>query len=115
MMTDKIETECIIPPHEVRDQDKYASLVESMSEGGWLGRPVLAYEDPGYGLRALTGSHRIAAANEAGIRIPCLVLTDLTDDEVVALRDADTIDGAVDTLTDLGAPAAALELAGLER
>jgi hypothetical protein len=49
----------ITPPHEVRDSEKLASIVESFR----LGRPVppVACQGP----TALTGSHRIAAYEAA--------------------------------------------------
>jgi len=64
----------IEPPHGVRDQKKLDSLVESMKEKGWVGRPILAY-DIGRGPEALTGSHRIQAARKAGIdEIPVVMV-----------------------------------------
>ena len=56
----------IEPPHEVRDAEKLSRLTESMKNGGWQGRPILAY-DIGNGPEALTGSHRIMAARNAGL------------------------------------------------
>jgi hypothetical protein len=64
----------IEPPHGVRDEKKLDSLVESMKEKGWVGRPILAY-DIGRGPEALTGSHRIQAARKAGIdEIPVVMV-----------------------------------------
>jgi hypothetical protein len=56
----------IEPPHEVRDTKKFYDLVDDMKRKGWLGRPILAVEKGG-AIYALTGSHRIAAAQEVGI------------------------------------------------
>lgn len=59
----------IEPWNEITDTEKYEELVSKMEDGGWKGRPVLAYEDE-YGLKAATGSHRIFAAREAKIEVP---------------------------------------------
>ena len=59
----------IEPPHNVRDNKKLLSLIESMKNTGWQGRPILTY-DVGRGEEALTGSHRIKAAREANIEVP---------------------------------------------
>lgn len=59
----------IEPPHNVRDNKKLLSLIESMKNTGWQGRPILTY-DVGRGNEALTGSHRIKAAREANIEVP---------------------------------------------
>jgi hypothetical protein len=67
-----LEPRRVTPLHEVRDADKFASLVAAMRDGGWQGRPVLVTQW-GDGWVALTGSHRVAAAVEAGLdEIPCL-------------------------------------------
>lgn len=71
--TDTVRALSIEPLHEVRDTDKVAALAESMATAGWLGRPVLVYDD-GNGLHALTGTHRIAAARLADIEVPVYVL-----------------------------------------
>ena len=50
--------------------DKVYALAASMKREGWKGDPLLAVED-----RALTGSHRLAAAPEAGlVSVPVLFL-----------------------------------------
>ena len=69
------------PLHEVRDETKLAMLVASMDADGWTGRPLLV-QDTGEGwYQAWTGSHRIAAAREAGIdSIPCVVIDNPTLD-----------------------------------
>lgn len=64
----------IIPPHEVRDSAKLDALVASMTANGWQGRPLLVAETV-HGVRALTGSHRTAAACIAGIDVPVVVLS----------------------------------------
>lgn len=59
--------------HEVRDARKLARLTKAMERRGWAGRPLLVVR---YGTdRALTGSHRLAAARAAGlIRVPVLLI-----------------------------------------
>lgn len=85
----------VAPRHEVNDPAKYAALVESMELGGWQGRPVLVYE---YHERyeAITGSHRIAAAQETGTDIPVVVLpyNDDTADLIDEARASDDVDAS---------------------
>lgn len=69
-----LEPEAVTPPHEVKDQAKFRRLVESMSAHGWEGRPLLGIEEEGGWIQLLTGSHRFAAAQEAGIDIPISVI-----------------------------------------
>lgn len=67
MTTDEtINTQSIVPVHEARDQDKLASLIESMGRDGWIGRPIVVV-DLGNETHALTGSHRLAAAASVGL------------------------------------------------
>jgi hypothetical protein len=74
--SDLIQAKRITPPHEVRDTEKLDSLVASMKKNGWQGRPILAF-DVGNGLEALTGTHRLAAAKQAGIEdVPVLKISD---------------------------------------
>ena len=63
----------IQPLHEVRDQSKFDEIKKSMNVNGWQGRPILAI-DMGDHKKALTGSHRIAVANELEIEIPCEII-----------------------------------------
>ena len=72
----KIATERISPWNPVEDQDLFAALRHSMEEHGWRGRPLLVYQQMG-SWRAVTGSHRYAAAKAAKIaKIPCIILPD---------------------------------------
>jgi hypothetical protein len=74
--SDLTQVKRITPPHEVRDTEKLDSLVASMKKNGWQGRPILAF-DVGNGLEALTGTHRLAAAKQAGIEnVPVLKISD---------------------------------------
>jgi len=57
------------PLNKVEDVKKYKTILNSMEKSGYQGRPILAYMDKGKA-KALTGSHRIFAAREAGIDVP---------------------------------------------
>jgi hypothetical protein len=57
------------PLNKIEDAEKYKTILNSMEESGYQGRPILAYMDKGKA-NALTGSHRIFAAREAGIDVP---------------------------------------------
>lgn len=59
-------------PHEVRDEAKLAAMVETLRAGGSL-PPVVVEPN---GVRALCGSHRLAAWAEAGVEAEALILTD---------------------------------------
>lgn len=68
------------PIHEVRDAAKLETLVTSMTAQGWVGEPLLVVDCADH-YRALTGSHRIAAAEIAGIEpeISIIYQDDLDD------------------------------------
>lgn len=72
--------------HEAPEADKIAELVESMRTNGWQGAPILTN-----GVLALTGTHRIAAAREAGITPETLDLSEVVPNaaEVYAAVQAD--------------------------
>lgn len=74
--TSTMEATKIEPPHEIRDTDKLESLIESMKESGWKGNPIPTWNGPA-GVTALTGSHRIVAAQEAGIEVPIYELDEI--------------------------------------
>ena len=73
----------IVELHEVRDADKYDSLVSAMASDGWIGRSILAMDMGDY-IQAITGSHRIAAAREAAISVPVLIIEDADINETFA-------------------------------
>ena len=61
------------PRHEVQDESKLADLVAGMIMDGWQGRPLLVVDNGT--MRCLTGSHRLAAAREAGlVDVPAVVV-----------------------------------------
>ncbi|RKI18652.1 hypothetical protein D7Y15_08110 [Corallococcus sp. AB030] len=68
----------IVPPHEVRDKAKLEAIRASMEAHDWKGRPlvVVPYPSADRTFLALTGSHRLAAADAAGLEVaPCYVAT----------------------------------------
>ncbi len=73
----------------ITDRDKYKALVLDMSKSGWRGREILVIENEG-SYQALTGSHRVYAAREAGINVKARIIntTRLTEDQINELIDA---------------------------
>jgi hypothetical protein len=60
--------------NDIENWKLYRSLVKEFQTKGWQGRPVLVV-DVGEGrFQALTGSHRIIAAQEAKIKVPSMVI-----------------------------------------
>lgn len=88
---DYVSPKKLFPPHEVRDQRKLSKLTDSMIKNGWQGRPILVV-DLGQGDEAITGSHRIAAAKDAGIDVPVVRVDadigDYINDSGESIRDA---------------------------
>lgn len=77
----------IRPIHEPRDPKLFGRLLRSMRERGWLGRPLLVVPAVLGVYQALTGSHRLAAALEAGLdTIPAIVLPADVAEKVRASR-----------------------------
>src|SRR5262249_14224980 len=69
-----IDPEEIEPLHEVRDQAKVDQLTADMKKNGWRGTPLLVIE-PKSDYLAWTGTHRLAAATQAGLSsVPCYVI-----------------------------------------
>ena len=58
----------IQPLHDAYEADKLDRLADDMRQRGWVGRPILAIDCDDY-LQAITGSHRIRAAELAGIDV----------------------------------------------
>jgi hypothetical protein len=74
MYNTTIKASMIQPVHEVKDADKFNIIKSSMEQNGWQGRPLLVVDMVDY-YQAFTGSHRLAAAQEAGIEeIPVAVV-----------------------------------------
>ena len=81
----------IEPLNGITDQEKYEELVISFREDGYNGVPVLVGNECIGIYDAVTGSHRILAAREAGIEIPCVII----DDDEIYSR---IMEGTDDTL-----------------
>lgn len=64
----------IKPINDITDKNKYNALIYDFKNNGYNGRPILAVETSKGEYEALTGSHRILAANKAGIEIPVKVM-----------------------------------------
>ena len=86
-MAELFDAGSIVTLHEVRDDKKFNDLAAAMEDQGWVGRPVLVYRDSSDAIWAITGSHRIAAAEEAWVEVPCYVV-DLSDEQQEAMHDA---------------------------
>ncbi len=85
-----------IPYHEPNDADKLARITASMTTDGWTGAPLVAWDD-----YLLTGAHRYAAAQLAGIEdrdIPVIDIRELAAehghdfDAICVDEDCDGID-----------------------
>lgn len=77
-----VDPDRIQPYHDVEDEEKYHSLVESMTDVGWQGPSVVVLPgvDHGWGPgdpRAITGSHRIAAAQFTNTEVPVVYIDTL--------------------------------------
>lgn len=71
-----INAESIQTLHAVKDQEKLNNIAEDMKVNGWNGRAIVVIDCANEGYQALTGTHRINAAIEAGIsEIPCEVIS----------------------------------------
>lgn len=62
------------PVNDITDEAKIKYLVEEFEKNGYRGRPVVALGSESEQSIALTGSHRILAAREAGIEIPVVYI-----------------------------------------
>ena len=60
--------------NDITDKAKIKYLVEEFKKNGYRGRPVVALGSESEQSIALTGSHRILAAREAGIEIPVVYI-----------------------------------------
>lgn len=74
-------------PHDAHDEARLNQLTESMRRDGWVGAPVVVIDREDADPLAVTGSHRIAAAREAGIDVPTVTLADLMAEHGASLAD----------------------------
>lgn len=76
----------ITPPNRVTSSSKYRYLINEFENNGYNGRRVVLVENGNDGYQALTGSHRILAAREAGVDVPSVVIP--MSEEIQPLLDA---------------------------
>ena len=76
----------IMPPNRVTSSSKYHYLINEFENNGYNGRRVVLVENGNDGYQALTGSHRILAAREAGVDVPSVVIP--MSEEIQPLLDA---------------------------
>lgn len=76
----------ITPPNRVTNSSKYHYLINEFENNGYNGRRVVLVENGNDGYQALTGSHRILAAREAGVDVPSVVIP--MSEEIQPLLDA---------------------------
>lgn len=76
----------ITPPNRVTSNSKYHYLINEFENNGYNGRRVVLVENGNDGYQALTGSHRILAAREAGVDVPSVVIP--MSEEIQPLLDA---------------------------
>lgn len=76
----------ITPLNRVTSSSKYHYLINEFENNGYNGRNVVLVENGNDGYQALTGSHRILAAREAGVDVPSVVIP--MSEEIQPLLDA---------------------------
>lgn len=92
----------IIALHEVTDTTKVEAIAGSMRANGWIGRPILVDDEDSNEPKALTGTHRLAAAELAGVE-PVVYSLEGTGVDVAALFfDCVDDDDMVDVIEDSG-------------
>lgn len=97
------------------DQNKVGQIAQNMERDGWQGRPILVIV-MGNEKIALTGSHRLAAADQAEIQPVTYEIDsdDYTEDQLAELFDARDDEDRLDALRDMDGEAAALMAAEVE-
>ena len=79
----------IRPVNPITDQSKVEALAYDFVEKGYDGRPILAIDNGDGSYQALTGSHRIFAAREAGIDVPTKILERNESSELIEAANDD--------------------------
>lgn len=62
-----VQVSSCLPPHRITHPEKLEELLESMKLIGWLGMPLVGYRLDDGMVQLITGSHRIVAAELAGL------------------------------------------------
>jgi uncharacterized ParB-like nuclease family protein len=78
-------------PHEVRDQNKLDSMIETLNNGGTLPAVIVC------GNQAFTGSHRIAAWEACGIEATVI---EISDEDYIATLTKMGLDWETDEVND---------------
>lgn len=68
-----VDTINCLPPHQVTDKNKLTVLKTNLEKKGWDGPPLIGYfklGDTKEKITLLSGSHRWAAANDLGVKVP---------------------------------------------
>lgn len=81
------------PWHDAHDETKLAALTTSMTAHGWAGAPIVVITYDDRDPVAITGSHRIHAARQAGIDIPTVDLDELLAEHGLTLTELDAEHG----------------------
>ena len=90
------------PVNDITDEEKIKYLVEEFEKNGYRGRPVVVLGSESEQSIALTGSHRILAAREAGIEIPVVYIAyDENNPLIQDLADAQGDDERAQVATEL--------------
>jgi hypothetical protein len=73
-MIKRIYTKNISTLHELRDENKKNKIRDDMRNNGWTGRPVIVVKTFCGDYQALTGTHRICAADEINLPVNAYIL-----------------------------------------
>jgi hypothetical protein len=68
-----IDSKLCYPPHKITHPDKFIKLAKCFSDTGWnlSKQPLIGYHLDK--IQLISGSHRWAAANKVGIKIPVIL------------------------------------------
>lgn len=81
-----ISPRLIVPHHEATDHAKLSTLMRSMHEHGWIGRPIVAHPCDAGRYQAWSASHRLAAALQAGLALVPVFVVDMARSANVSYR-----------------------------
>ena len=86
-----VDPETITPPHEVTDAAKVGALIAALRDGEGL--PPIYVLDGG---RAISGTHRLAAYQHVGWRVPTIRVTERQYTDAVRATGQDLLAGGLD-------------------